>query len=216
MDANQLTDDAVVDSGTTTVALTAADGVVLAADRRASLGGRFVSNKSAVKIEQVHPAAAMTLSGSVGAGQALLRQLRAQASLYQSRRGRPMSIPTLARAAGDVVRGRRAEPLLGGVDPAERTDGDGPEPHVYTVDDAGGVLEDDYAASGSGTTLAVGALERSYREELGIEAAVDAAAEAVASATERDTASGNGITVARIDAGEVSIDSYEALSEVVA
>lgn len=214
MDANQVDGDAVAESGTTTVALTTAEGVVLAADRRASLGGRFVSNKSAVKIERIHPTAAMTLSGSVGEGQAVFRQVRAQADLYESRRGRPMSIPALAQAVGDVVRGRAVGPLLGGVEPAARTD-DGDEPHVYSVDGAGGVLEDDYVASGSGTTLAVGALERSYREGLTLSEGVEIAVEAVDSAVERDTASGNGVTVARITGEGVSIDSYDALSEVV-
>jgi len=57
-------------TGTTTVGLVAADGVVLATDRRASLGGRFVSNKDVVKVEQVHPTAALTIAGSVGAAQA--------------------------------------------------------------------------------------------------------------------------------------------------
>jgi len=57
-------------TGTTTVGVVAADGVVLATDRRAGLGGRFVSNKRAVKVEQVHPRAAITLSGSVGGAQA--------------------------------------------------------------------------------------------------------------------------------------------------
>jgi len=213
MDRNQVGDDTVAKSGTTTVALATAEGVVIAADRRASLGGRFVSNKSAVKVEQVHPTAALTLSGSVGEGQAVLRQVRAQADLYESRRGRPMSIPALARAVGDVVRGRAVAPLLGGVDPA-RTDGDGDEPHVYSVDGAGGVLEDDYVASGSGTTLAIGALERSYREDLSFSEGVEIAIDAVDSAIERDTASGNGVTVARIDADGVSIDSYDALPEV--
>jgi proteasome beta subunit len=213
MDRNQVGDDTVAKSGTTTVALATAEGVVIAADRRASLGGRFVSNKSAVKVEQVHPTAALTLSGSVGEGQAVLRQVRARADLYESRRGRPMSIPALVRAVGDVVRGRAVAPLLGGVDPA-RTGGDGDEPHVYSVDGAGGVLEDDYVASGSGTTLAIGALERSYREDLSFSEGIEIAIDAVDSAIERDTASGNGVTVARIDADGVSIDSYDALPEV--
>ena len=49
-------------TGTTTVGLVAADGVVLATDRRASLGGRFVSNKDVVKVEQVHPTAPVAAS----------------------------------------------------------------------------------------------------------------------------------------------------------
>jgi len=103
-------------TGTTTVGVVADDGVVLAADRRASLGGRFVSNKRTVKVEQVHPRAAITLSGSVGGAQAYARQLRAQARLYETRRGEPMGMDALATAAGNALRGLPVSPLLGGVD----------------------------------------------------------------------------------------------------
>ncbi len=200
------TEGAVVKTGTTTVGLVASDGVVLAADRRASLGGRFVSNKNSVKIEQVHPTAAVTLSGSVGGGQAFIRQLRAEANLYENRRGEPMSVEALAQLAGQLIRGQQAMPVLGGVDDA---------PRVFAVDGAGGVLEDTYTASGSGTQVATGTLERRYRDDLTLEEGVTVAAEAVASATERDTASGNGITVARITEDGVTIDSYDDIDEVL-
>jgi len=200
------TEGPVVKTGTTTVGLVAGDGVVLAADRRASLGGRFVSNKNSVKIEQVHPTAAVTLSGSVGGGQAFIRQLRAEASLYENRRGEQMSVEALAQLAGQLIRGQQAMPVLGGVDD---------EPHVFAVDGAGGVLEDAYTASGSGTQVATGTLERRYRDDLTLEEGEQVAAEAVASATERDTASGNGITVARITEDGVTIDSYDDTDEVL-
>ncbi len=201
-------EDTVVKTGTTTVGLTTADGVVLAADRRASLGGRFVSNKNAVKIEQVHPRAAVTMSGSVGGAQEFIRQLRVEADLYETRRGREMSMDALAQLAGNLLRGKPASPLLGGVE----RDG---TPRVFSVDGAGGVLEDAYGATGSGMTVATGALERLYREDLSMEEGVEVAAEAVAAASERDTASGNGITVARLTADGVDIDSYDDANEVL-
>jgi proteasome beta subunit len=200
-------DDVVTKTGTTTVGLTTADGVVLAADRRASLGGRFVSNKNAVKIEQVHPTAAVTMSGSVGGAQAFIRQLRSEADLYENRRGREMSVDALARLAGNLLRGKPASPILGGVD----TEG----PRVFNVDGAGGVLEDDYSATGSGMTVATGALERLYRENLSMDEAVDVASEAVSAAGERDTASGNGITVARITEDNVNVQSYDEITEAL-
>jgi proteasome beta subunit len=201
--------DKVLKTGTTTVALAATDGVVLAADRRASLGGRFVANKNAIKIEPVHDRAAVTISGSVGGGQSFVRQLRVQADLYETRRGTEMSMDALARTAANVIRGMQAQPLLGGVE-ADGT------PRVFSIDGAGGVLEDDYVASGSGMTLATGALERLYDPEMSVEAAVSVAAEAVDAASERDTASGNGITVARITADGVQQDSYDETTEVLA
>lgn len=200
-------DMTVQSSGTTTVGLVTTEGVVLAADQRSSLGGRFVSNKNATKIEQVHPTAAVTMSGSVGGAQAFIRQLRASANLYDARRGESLSMDALAQTAGNVLRGSAAAmPVLGGVD----EDG----PRVFEIDGAGGVLEDVYTASGSGTSLATGALERLYHEDLTLEEGVSVAGEAVDSAMERDTASGNGITVARISAEDVTIESYNDLTEV--
>jgi proteasome beta subunit len=178
------------ETGTTTVGVVGDDGVVLAADRRASLGGRFVANKSAMKIEQVHPTAAATIAGSVGGAQAFLRRVRAETSLYGTRRGEPMSLTALSTLAGDLLRGQPVSPLLGGVD--------GTGPHLFQLDGGGGVMEDSYAATGSGMQLAYGVLERRFEPGQSLDAAEDVATDAVAAASERDTASGNGVTVARV------------------
>lgn len=151
-------------TGTTTVGLVTTGGVVLAADRRASLGGRFVSNKNSIKIEQVHPSAAVTMSGSVGGAQAFIRQLRAEAELYGVRRGEPMDMDALAQTAGQLIRGTRSMPVLGGVDEEG--------PRVFDIDAGGGVLENTYTASGSGTQLATGALERLYHDDLTLSTAL--------------------------------------------
>lgn len=193
-------------TGTTTVGLVTTDGVVLAADRRASLGGRFVSNKDSIKIEQVHPSAAVTMSGSVGGAQAFIRQLRSEADLYSVRRGEPMDMDALAQTAGQLIRGTRSMPVLGGVDEEG--------PHVFDIDGGGGVLENTYTASGSGTQLATGALERLYHDDLTLSDGASVAAKAVDSAMERDTASGNGITVARITTEDVNMESYDNITEV--
>jgi proteasome beta subunit len=193
-------------TGTTTVGVVASDGVVLATDRRASLGGRFVSNKRTVKVERVHPTAAITLSGSVGGAQAYARQLRAQARLYETRRGEPMGMDALATAAGNALRGLPVSPLLGGVD----ADG----PRLFQLDAAGGVLEDEYGATGSGTQVAIGAIEGRYDPGAGVEAAAELAADAVATASERDTASGNGLVVARITADGVDLREYDTAAAV--
>lgn len=207
MEAKTETEDMTVQqTGTTTVGLVTTEGVVLAADRRASLGGRFVSNKNSTKIEQIHPSAAVTMSGSVGGAQAFIRQLRAEADLYAVRRGEPMDMDALARTAGQLIRGTRSMPVLGGVDDEG--------PRVFEIDGAGGVLENTYAASGSGTQLATGALERLYQDDLTLSEGTSVAARAVDSAMERDTASGNGITVARITTEDVNMESYDNITEV--
>ena len=61
--SNDLTEEdleSVNKTGTTTVGITTAEGVVIATDMRASLGGRFVSNKNVQKVGQIHPTAALT------------------------------------------------------------------------------------------------------------------------------------------------------------
>jgi proteasome beta subunit len=199
------------DTGTTVVGLATDDAVVMAADRKMSLGGRFTANKSVQKVEQVHPTAAMGISGSVGPAQDLLRSLRAEASLYESRRGEPMSLGALAQTAGNLVRGLPVTPLLGGVDP----DSDGSaasadaRAHVYSLDGGGSVIEDEYVATGSGLQVAYGVLERRYDPEATVEATTEAAAAAIAAASERDTASGNGCTLTTITAEGVETVTRE-------
>ncbi|WP_115863020.1 Ntn hydrolase family protein [Halorussus litoreus] len=196
-------------TGTTTVALAASDGAVVMADRRASAGGRFVTSKDTRKIEQVHPAGAVALSGAVGEIQAYTRRLAAQADQYEVRRGDPPTMHAFATFAGNLLRSgqfRMVRPLLAGVD----ADGS----HVYGMDGAGGVTEVPYDAKGSGTQFALGVLEREYRPDLTVADATPAAARAVESAIERDTASGNGVTVARISTDGVTIDAHDDPAEL--
>lgn len=205
-------DTQLIETGTTTIALTATDGVVLAADRRASIGGgRFVSNKQTVKIESVHPTAALTLSGAVGGLQSFTRTLRAEVALYERRRGESMSMRALSTRAGSLLRNgpfMGAMPALGGIDAI-----DGPQ--VFDIDGGGAVLSAPYVAGGSGMQLAYGVLERDFEHDSSVESARRVAARAVESALERDTASGNGLTLATVTDDGVAIDEFDNPAEVV-
>jgi proteasome beta subunit len=202
--------DVTTKTGTTTVGISTEDGVVIGTDRRASLGGRFVSNKNVIKVEQIHPTAALTLVGSVGGAQSFIRTLRSEASLYEKRRGEKMSIDALATLAGNFARGGpfiAINPILGGVDDEGS--------HVFTIDPAGGVIADDYTVTGSGMQLAHGALEGQYEEDLSIEEATELAATAVNAATERDTGSGNGFVLAQITGDGVEVTEYDDVTELL-
>jgi proteasome beta subunit len=197
-------------TGTTTVGLTTAVGVIMATDMRASLGGRFISNKDVQKVEQIHPTAALTMAGSVGGAQSFIRSLRAESNLYETRRGEEMSIGALATLAGNFLRGGPfflVSPILGGVD-AEGT-------HVYSLDPAGGVMRDDYTCTGSGMQLAYGVLEGRYEDDLSNDEAMTLAARAVKSAVERDTASGDGVFLAEITDEGVDINGHKHFDDVL-
>jgi proteasome beta subunit len=196
-------------TGTTTIGLTTADGVVMVTDQRASLG-HMVSSKTAQKVEQVHPSAALTISGSVSAAQSLIRTLQVEGNLYDSRRGEEMSMKALSTLTSNLLRSGGfliTVPVLGGVDEEGG--------HIYSYDALGGVTEETYSVSGSGSQFALGVLEQEYDEEMSQDDAREVAIRALKSAVERDTASGNGMWLAEIDAEGVEISNFEDYDEAV-
>ncbi|MFB6085656.1 MAG: archaeal proteasome endopeptidase complex subunit beta [Halodesulfurarchaeum sp.] len=200
----------VTKTGTTIVGITTPDGVVMGSDMRASLGGRVVSNKDVQKVEEIQQNAALSMSGSVGGAQSYIRSLRAEASLYEARRGEYMSINALATMASNLLRGGpffMVVPLLAGMD--------GEGAHVYSLDPSGSSLADDYAAQGSGMPYALGVLEQEYTDDLTMAEAVTIAAQAVDSASERDTASGNGIHITKVTREAVDIVGHKDIEEVL-
>lgn len=196
-----------VKTGTTLVGIVADDAVVLASDRRASLGG-MVSSKDVQKVVSLADRAAMAFSGSMAGAQALTAQLETQVRLYEVRRGEPMSATALATYLSNLLRSEpfRTAPLLAGVDDEG--------PHLFDVDMGGSLVESEYAAGGSGTPYAYGLLESAYETGLSVEAARDIAARAVAVASERDLASGNGLVLGEVTSGGVDVRTFDDPSEV--
>ncbi|MFP4590018.1 MAG: proteasome subunit beta [Halobacteriales archaeon] len=192
------------ETGTTTIGLTTADGVVLATDMRATLAGRFVTNKNVQKVEQIHPTAALTMVGSVGGAQAFVRGLRVESNLYETRRGERMSMQALSTIAGNFARAGpywAINPILGGVDHEGS--------HVFSIAPDGGVLGEDYVVTGSGMQLAYGHLEQKYDPDISTDEAIRVAAGGVVSATERDSGSGNGIYIATVTEEGVDIEGHK-------
>ena len=86
---------------------------------------------------------------------------------------------------------------------------------MFTIDPAGGVMEDDYSVTGSGMQLAYGLLEQEYEEGLSNDEAIPVAANAVKSAVERDTGSGNGVFIAEVTEEGVDIHGHTDFEEVL-
>lgn len=198
-----------ISTGTTITAICAEDAVVMGSDRRASLGGRLVTSKKFDKLFQIHSTATLAITGGVGDNQQFARILRAEASLYEHRRDTPMSIHALSTVAGNVLSqyAFHAAPLLGGIDEMGA--------HLVSFDPSGGILEHEYAANGSGMQFAFGVLDQQFIPELSVEAAKQVTAKSIESASERDTASGNGLKLATITAEGVEFETYDSASEAV-
>ncbi|EEB74119.2 archaeal proteasome endopeptidase complex subunit beta [Thermococcus sp. AM4] len=179
--------------GTTTVGVVCRDGVVLAADRRATLGN-MVTSKEVTKVFQVDDHLAIAGAGLVGDILSLVRLLRAEAKLYRARVGREMSVKAMATLVSNVLHGSRYLPyfawfLIGGYDV---------RPRLYSIDAAGGVTEERFIAAGSGMEFALALLEENFSDGMDLEEGVDLAVRAVKAAMRRDVYTGEGVTVVTI------------------
>jgi proteasome beta subunit len=184
--------------GTTTIGLVLKDGVVLATERRAT-AGTLIANKSTQKLFKIDQNIGMTVAGLVGDAQVLARYLRAEVSLYRLRRNAPLSAEGAATLLANILSGNRMFPyyawlILGGVDQKGG--------HVFSVDPAGGSIEDRYVSVGSGSTFAYGLLEEGYSRDLTVSDGIDLALRGLTVAMKRDSASGDGYIVHAITAKE--------------
>jgi proteasome beta subunit len=188
-----------VETGTTTVALEYAGGVVLATERRASMGYQ-VASKNAQKVYEIDSKIGITTAGSVGDTQTIVRYMKAETNLFKYKKNRKMSPQAAATLLANILQGSKALPylglfLMGGYD-SKKESGE-----VFCIDPAGGVLEKDkYYATGSGSSVAYGLLEDGFNENLSRDDAIKLALRAIKSASERDIASGDGFSTMVIDA----------------
>ena len=190
MNANADSDN-VVKTGTTTIGLKIKDGVVLATDQRATMGN-LIANSHVQKVYPLSDNIGMTISGLVGDAQLMVRFMSSQISLYEMQKGAKISVQTAATLMGSVIRqGFYLGPILAGVD---RTGG-----HVFSVDGAGGVIEDDYTSSGSGSITAYGALETLYKPDMTEAEAIDVAISGLNAARRRDNYTGDGMLILVFD-----------------
>lgn len=181
-------------TGTTTVALKCRDGVILATDKRATMGG-FISNKEVNKIYQVDDKIAATVAGGVGDAQSMMRVIRAESKLYKMNRREDITVKGIATLLANVLNNNRFYPYLvmsivGGIDKS---------PNIYSIDPVGGLMgEEDYIATGSGSPMAYGLLESEFKKDKSVQENLSMAIKAVKVAMERDAGSGNGINLATI------------------
>lgn len=181
--------------GTTTVGIVCRDGVVMATEKRATMGN-FIASKRAKKIYRISDRVAMTTAGSVGDAQFLVRLIKVEMNLYEIRKEERPSVRAIATMTSNLLNSVRYFPylvqlLIGGIDDRG--------PSIYSIDPIGGAIEEtDIVATGSGSPMAYGVLEDAYRDGITVDEAVELAVRAIHSAMRRDSASGDGIDVVKI------------------
>ena len=191
-------------TGTTTVGIVCKDGIVLAADKRATAGNMIV-DKRADKVHVISDDFAVTIAGVVSDAQLLIKLVKAELKLKEVRTGKKTSAKEAANLLGGLLYSniRRmsmlpgiAHFLLGGKD----TEGT----HLYDLFPDGSVTKiKDYVSSGSGSVFAYGVLETQYKTDLSIVDGVKLAVKAINTALQLDSASGNGVDVIAVTEKEI-------------
>ncbi len=181
-------------TGTTTVGLVFDGGVVLATDRRVTMG-YFIAHRQGRKIYQIDDHIGITISGVVADAQAVIDVLRYGAKYYRMEQGRRMPVRSAASMAANLFFSYRLFPLIADV----IVGGYDSSPSLYNIDFFGAISSEKYVSTGSGSPIAYGVLESGYRDGLREEEAVSLAVKSVYYAMKRDSASGDGIDAVVID-----------------
>lgn len=176
--------------GATVVGLSYNDGVILAADKRISFGN-FVVNKNIKKTFSVTDHVGAACAGMVADMQVLVRQVEALAKIRKLELRREIAPNSIAKLMSVIMFERRYFPLLTQV----IVGGINEKPEIYTLDPLGSVLPDVYAAVGTGAEGALGIMDAEFKPNMSEEAVKELASRAIRSATQRDTASGDGIDI---------------------
>lgn len=178
--------------GTTIIAASYADGVVVAGDRRATAGS-MIAQRDAEKVFAADEYSLVAMAGTSGLGMELIGMFRLELEHYEKIEGVPLSLVGKANRLATILRqnlglamqGLAVVPLFAGWDAQE---GRG---RIFSYDPAGGRYETpDYHSIGSGSVFALGSMKKLYRPDLNRDEAVTAAVQALLDASEDDSATG--------------------------
>ena len=121
-----------------------------------------------------------------------------------------MTVRAASTLMANILSGRRYFPnwvalIIGGMDPQGG--------HVYSLDAAGGAIEDKYVTTGSGSPYVYGVLEDHFKDGLSASEGIDLSIRALTAAMKRDAASGDGIDIAIIKKKEFKKLSDDEITE---
>lgn len=184
--------------GTTIVAASFPGGVVLAGDRRATMGNMIAQRD----IEKVFPAdeySAVGIAGTAGLAVEMVKLFQLELEHFEKVEGATLSLEGKANRLSTMIRsnlamamqGLAVVPLFAGYD-VDREKG-----RIFSYDVTGGRSEErGYAATGSGSVFARGSMKKLYRDDLTEEQTLTLVVQALYDAADDDSATG-GPDVAR-------------------
>ena len=178
--------------GTTIVSAAFPGGVVLAGDRRATMGNIIAQRD----IEKVFPAdeySAVGIAGTAGLAVEMVKLFQLELEHYEKIEGDTLSLEGKANRLSTMIRsnlgmamqGLAVVPLFAGYD-LDRGKG-----RIFSYDVTGGRSEEPgFAATGSGAMFARGALKKLFREDLSQQDAATLVVQALYDAADDDSATG--------------------------
>jgi proteasome beta subunit len=181
-----------VPHGTTIVAATFADGVVMAGDRRATMGNVIAQRD----IEKVFPAdeySCVGIAGSAGIAVEMVRLFQAELEHYEKIEGTTLSLDGKANRLASLLRGNlgmamqglAVVPLFAGFDLHAGLG------RIFSYDVTGGRYEEQaFHSVGSGSVFARGALKKLYRDSFSEAECATAVIQALYDAADDDSATG--------------------------
>ena len=181
-----------VPHATTCVALTYADGVVMAGDRRAT-SGNLISSRTMEKVLPADRHSGVAIAGAAGPAMEMVKLFQLQLEHYEKVEGTPLSLEGKANQLSMMVRGNLPAamqgmvvvPIFAGFD--ERR-GQG---RLFSYDVTGGRYEEkDLVATGSGSLHAGTVIKVGYRPGMDRDEAVDLCVKALWVAADADSATG--------------------------
>ena len=178
--------------GTTIVSLLFDGGVVMAGDRRATMGN-VIANRDMEKVFAADDYSVVGIAGTAGVAIELVRLYQVELEHYEKIEGAIMSLEGKANRLASMIRGNlpmamqglTVVPTYAGFDLESATG------RIYSYDVTGGCyVEAGHHSTGSGSVFARGALKKLWRPGLEEQQAVSVALEALYDAADDDSATG--------------------------
>lgn len=202
--------------GTTIVAVAYKGGVLIAGDRRATMGN-LIAQRDIDKLFVTDSYSAVGIAGTAGIAQELVRLYAVELEHYEKLESVPLSLDGKANKLGTMLRanlqgamqGLAVVPLFVGFD----TDAEDPDHagRIISYDITGGRYNEvaGYHAVGSGSLFAKSALKKRYESQSDQQTAVRIAIEALYDAADDDTATGGPDLTRRIYPSIITINGVD-------